>query len=183
MRRPRGRGARGPEPEIRIPRRIQIDVATPAPTVTVTPAIVAHTATLSLPTTQLAPAQTAQTHEERRDRQLADAVGMIKKLELGQMLMANANSKLEAEIAQLRSSFKNMAGECGRELRKMKEEGRVQGHKEVIDEIGALWRSEHFCLELLYGKMSESLFKLLCSTYSICQAPISLRSNTPTYQD
>ena len=157
MRNPRGRGR---EPEIRIPRRIQIDAGTPAPTFAATPSVVSATTQSSLlptSTNELVARQSARSTEEKRDRQLAEAIDVIKKMELGQTLMANANSKMEAEITRLRDSFKNMAGECGRALLKMKEEGRVQGHKEVIDEIGALWRSEHFCLELLYGKMTIDL--------------------------
>ena len=190
MRTPRGRRGRAPEPEIRIPRRLEIKSGSgpaqstndlPISQTTLLPiaSVLAPTLAALVPALPIAQTQ-SERNQEKRDQQLVDAAEMIKKLELGQTLLANANAKMEAEITRLRDAFKNMAADVGHTLNEMKEEGRVQGHKDVTEEIGSLWRSEHFCLELLYGNELCFILNFL-QHYCNRQVLISLKSNTRTY--
>ena len=66
------------------------------------------------------------------------------------MLKAKA-SRLENELKDSRLHAK-FVEESILEIRKEEHDrAREQGHGEVLSEVEALWRSEHFCTELLYG--------------------------------
>ena len=62
---------------------------------------------------------------------------------------------LQSKLDLSRRAFDNLLADRDIELTKAHDSGRAKGHAEVLNELEDLWRSQHFCLELLYGNFFE----------------------------
>ena len=58
---------------------------------------------------------------------------------------------LENELKLSKLSFMTLASSHKESQESLSKKSRKAGHKEILSELEDLWRSEHFCLELLYG--------------------------------
>ena len=92
-------------------------------------------------------------------------------------------SQLERQIAELQSkldlsrrAFDNLVADRDEDLTKAHDTGRAMGHGEVLSELEDLWRSQHFCLELLYGKKIH--IQLQLSRYSLRGADLTEKQYT-----
>ena len=59
--------------------------------------------------------------------------------------------QLNKELAESRQHAQFLLEGAQRDLQEQLNRARAEGHKEMLSELEALWRSEHFALELLYG--------------------------------